>query len=244
MKRIRGDLPFPPDVGTKFPCGDSPLADPVQFGGQRGAAGMDERVRVELSDGTVDRSLADFAGFGKCRGNEPLGERDLHVIQSRTFRENSKGENHRNSVIVDKAKHAQTVRMARPRKPRELDPWPQRLHFFELVDAKLGEGLTLLDVAKALGLETASSLQTSYRHDFSRIPKRQAMEKAAALFGVPIWEIYGPKPSQEDEEYRIGYDLALTAQGGGKPAAELTRDEIIHMGKVAIATAKAMLSNK
>jgi len=141
--------------------------------------------------------------------------------------------------------------MSRPRKPRTEGPWPQRLRFLDLLEAKVqefaDEGLTrdgaLKRVAKILGLKSTNSLENSYRYDFSRIPKRPTMEKAATYFGVPLWEIYGPPPmDDEDAEYRLCLEIARHVQGSAD-VDKLTRDEVLHLGRVALATAKAMLKH-
>lgn len=87
--------------------------------------------------------------------------------------------------------------MPRARKPRNLDPWPQRDRFIELVDAKAATGVSLAEIASALGLTTTSSLETAYRYDHRRIPKRTTLQRAAYYFGVPLSELYG-EPVDDD----------------------------------------------
>ena len=95
--------------------------------------------------------------------------------------------------------------MARPRKPREADPWRQRDRFIALADADVAEliskGMSEDDayqtVAIAIGLKTGASLKTAYRHDHRRKPKRPTVELAAQRWGVLESEIYGTESHRE-----------------------------------------------
>lgn len=82
--------------------------------------------RVEIIKGPRHAGGVDAAGGGEGGAGDAVGERDLHVFKCRTKCEIRKGEYHRLSEIADLAINTHTQPMARPRKPREDDPWKQR----------------------------------------------------------------------------------------------------------------------
>ena len=75
--------------------------------------------------------------------------------------------------------------------PRESRPWPQekRKRFAELLDAKLAEGVSYSEIAKALGLRSTRSLEHDWRYDKNRRPSRITLERASDYFQVSIFEI-------------------------------------------------------
>jgi len=133
--------------------------------------------------------------------------------------------------------------MARARKPRESDPWPQRLRFMELVDSMVEAGTPLEQIADALGLPTTKSLEVSYRSDFSRIPGRKTMEKAAALFKVNLWEIYGPPEIEPKDELEQAREFIIDAMGSDI-TTRLTDDQILKAFRVARRAAQAVLDDR
>lgn len=130
--------------------------------------------------------------------------------------------------------------MARPRKPREDDPWKQRDRFMELVDQKVEEGIPLSEIAKALGLSSTRSLEISYRHDRSRTPKRTTIVKAAQYFGVPQSEIYGD--SEPHSEAGMARAFLVSGGMGSDDVEALSDEQVIEAWRVALATAKAVLA--
>ena len=142
------------------------------------------------------------------------------------------------SEIAVNRVYAENQFMPRPRKPRSEDPWKQRPRFCDLVDQSVAAGATLDEIAAALGLTSRRSLEISYRYDHSRIPKRTTIEAAAAYFGVPVSEIYGDDNTSEIQRARRMVEDAM----GADVVATLTDEQVLEAYKVALATARAMLS--
>jgi transcriptional regulator with XRE-family HTH domain len=176
--------------------------------------------------------------FGDLDGRVAFGHDDLHVIQYPTNWEISKGLSTKNREIAEIATNTQTYRMARPKKSREEDPWKQRDRFMALVDQKLAEGVPLVEIAHKLGLRTTDSLESKYRYDHSRVPKRSTIKLAAEYFKVLESEIYGDEVSEADRARAF-----LVSGGmGSDEVNSLTDKQVNDAMRVALATAKAMLA--
>lgn len=138
------------------------------------------------------------------------------------------------------------------------DFWPQRSFFIGLVDAKVeeiasrhvnqgvsrsdAESQAFMEIAQALGLESSSGLERSYRYDKTRRPKRQVLEKATKYFGVELWQIYGPKPEPSEKDELALAKEALQGAMGSEVLSKLTDEQILAAYRVAMTTARAMLS--
>lgn len=97
----------------------------------------------------------------------------------------------------------------------------------ELVDQKVAEGVPLEDVARELGLETTASLESAYRYDHLRIPKRTTIEKAARYFGVAQSEIYGDTDLDADPAFATVMGVL------GKGLSDEWKEKLIEMAKLA-----------
>ena len=194
--KTRRNLARKPQVGPEGPTSNNPARDEVDSDSQRTRANMDTCLGIETSKRSMDCGGVDPTQGGDAGSGVPEGDIDLHVYQCRTNCVIHKGGDHENSEIALSALSMHHKDMARPRKSRAADPWKQRDRFMELVDQKVASGTPMPEIAKALGLRTTSSLDTAYRYDHRRIPKRPTIERAAAYFGVSQSEIYGDTDSQ------------------------------------------------
>lgn len=140
---MRRHLALAPDVWAQRPAGHGCAAGVVDGDGQGRPTDMHTRHRVEVVQGPRHAGRMDTAQVGKRGASHAMGQGDLHVLKCRTNCETRKGQSHKTSEIADLATNTHNLVMARPRKPRETDPWKQRDRFMELVDRKVDEGVPL-----------------------------------------------------------------------------------------------------
>lgn len=236
---MRGDLALAPEIGAERPAGDSAIGNVVD-GRSKGARAHVDAVLVKFRESPVDRPRMHPTGGGDSCSGMGLGQIDPHVLQYPTFWESCKRVCPENREIAENATNTDNLPMPRPRKPRETDPWRQRDRFMALVDAKVAEGVPLEEIARALGLRTANSLEKAYRYDHARIPKRKTIELAAAYFGVEQSEIYGDATPTTEAEMARAF---LTSGGmGSDEVGTITDEQVIDAWRVALATARAMLA--
>jgi len=236
---MRRDLAFAPEVRAQRPAGDGTIRHMVDGGGKGPRAHVDA-VLVKFRESPVDCPRVDSAGCGNLGSGVALGQIDPHAIQYPTFWESRKRVSPENGEIAENATNTDNLPMPRPRKPRETDPWRQRDRFMALVDAKVAEGVPLKEIAHALGLRTANSLEKAYRYDHARIPKWKTIELAAAYFDVEQAEIYGDAlPTTEADRAR----LFLVSTGmGSDDVSTLTDEQVTDAWRVAVASAMAVLA--
>jgi transcriptional regulator with XRE-family HTH domain len=200
-------------------------------------------VLVKNIESPVHGGDMDAAGGCEGLGRVSGGKLDSHDFHGRTFCNHVKTGNNSFSDLAKNATAGHDEPVSAPKKSPENDRWPQRRRFFELVDAKVASGVTLEEIAEAMGLETTNSLEVSYRKDRSRRPARTKIERAAEYFGVNISEIDGPRIviESEKDEVTLAREFLEDAMGH-EIASRLTDDQAVVARKAAIAKASQVVA--
>ena len=102
--------------------------------------------------------------------------------------------------------------------------WPQRPRFIELVKAKVKAGASMAEIAHALGM--AESTLRGYMEQWSRPPKKKALELAAVYFSVDLAELLGPEIPEADMELRHARAMMRDSLGADKAASTPDEDAL------------------